>query len=175
MYIFQDWSANNSYKAKIILALFRLAQVISRRLLLKCLFFPYLVFYKCFVESLLCVELPWKMRLGRGARLYHGFGLVINPFAVIGDNCTLRHCTTIGNGGAGDRSPVIGNNVDIGCNVCIIGGLRIGDNVSIGAGTVVVKDIPDNAVVVGNPGRVVKMKTKAADVRVTAPLERETV
>ena len=57
------------------------------------------------------------------------------------------------------NAPIIGNNVNIGANVCIIGNIRIGNNVEIGAGTVVVKDIPDNTVVVGNPGRIIKFKT----------------
>lgn len=70
----------------------------------------------------------------------------------------IRCNTCIGGGFDGKNAPIIGNNVNIGANVCIIGGIRIGDNVDIGAGTVVVKDIPDNAVVVGNPGRIIRFK-----------------
>ena len=51
---------------------------------------------------------------------------------------------------------MIGNNVSLGCNVTIIGGVHIGNNVTIGAGAVVVKDVPDNAVVVGNPAKILK-------------------
>jgi putative colanic acid biosynthesis acetyltransferase WcaB len=71
----------------------------------------------------------------------------------------LRHSTTIGNldNGTGQNScPSIGNNVDIGSNVCIIGKVEIGDNVIIGAGSVVVKNIPSNCVVVGNPAKIIK-------------------
>lgn len=50
----------------------------------------------------------------------------------------------------------IGNNVSIGCNVCIIGSIRIGNNVKIGAGSVVIKDVPDNCVIAGNPAKVIK-------------------
>ena len=54
------------------------------------------------------------------------------------------------------KRPVIGNHVKMGCHVCILGGVHIGNNVTIGAGSVVVKDVPDNAVVVGNPARFIK-------------------
>jgi len=68
------------------------------------------------------------------------------------------HCTTIGKK-AGKR-PVIGDNVTIGCHACVIGGVHIGNNVTIGAGAVVVKDVPVNAIVAGNPARVIKYKNE---------------
>jgi putative colanic acid biosynthesis acetyltransferase WcaB len=79
----------------------------------------------------------------------------MNSEVVIGENCTLRHCTTIGhkqlkNGGF-SGSPVIGNNVDMGSNVCIIGKIHIGNNVKIGCGAVVTKSVGDNETAVGNP------------------------
>ncbi len=64
------------------------------------------------------------------------------------------HCTTLGVKGNG--RPVLGDNVQLGANVTIVGNVHIGNNVIIGAGTVVVKDIPDNTVAVGNPARVIK-------------------
>jgi putative colanic acid biosynthesis acetyltransferase WcaB len=88
--------------------------------------------------------------------------LVINLGVIIGDNCTLRNSTTIGNKKLADgtlsRAPRIGNNVDIGANVVIIGDIEIGDNVVIGAGSVVTKSIPANSVVVGNPARILEKK-----------------
>ena len=65
---------------------------------------------------------------------------------------------TLGNkvDGDNDNRPIIGDNVTLGVNVTIIGGVTIGNNVVIGAGSVVVKDIPDNCVAVGNPCRVIK-------------------
>ncbi len=156
-YIFQDWKANKSnFKGRLILLLFRIAQVISQNTLLKVIFFLYLILYIFLVEWLLGVELPWKTKVGKGTKLFHGHALVINPFSAIGDNCIIRHCTTIGNNGKNDDSPTIGNNVDIGSNVSIIGKIKIGDNVVIGSGTVVVKDVPSNCVVVGNPARIIK-------------------
>ena len=70
----------------------------------------------------------------------------------------MRHLTTLGNkvDGDNDNRTIIGDNVTLGVNVTIIGGVTIGNNVVIGAGSVVVKDIPDNCVAVGNPCRVIK-------------------
>jgi len=142
--------------------LFRLVSLINRSMIAKVIFILYLAFYHYYVEWVLGIELPRKLKVGRGLTLYHGQALVINQSVVIGDNCTLRNSTTIGHKKMADGSfgpcPRIGNNVDIGANVIIIGDIEIGDNVSIGAGTVVTKSIPANSVVVGNPARILEGK-----------------
>ncbi|WP_369892857.1 serine acetyltransferase [Bacteroides sp. AN502(2024)] len=96
-------------------------------------------------------------KIGEGAYFAHPFASEINANS-IGKNFSCRHLTTLGNKADGDNDnrPVIGDNVTLGVNVTIIGGVRIGNNVVIGAGSVVVKDIPDNSVAVGNPCRVIK-------------------
>lgn len=119
---------------------------------------PILVLYRVLVEWLLCVELPAKTQIGAGLKLYHGQALVVNDHARLGRDCTLRHCTTIGSKvlptGQEGPSPILGNRVDVGSNVVILGGVSIGDDVSIGAGSVVIHDVPERAVVAGNPASV---------------------
>lgn len=167
-YIFQDWNANRgNVKARIVLTMFRLVNAINHYMLLKIIFFPYLMFYRFFVEWSLGVELPRKLRVGKNLVFYHGQGLVVNFGTLIGENCVLRNGVTIGHKKLADGSvsicPQIGNNVDIGANVCIIGDITIGDNVTIGAGAVVVKSIPANSIAVGNPARILNSNAAQAD------------
>lgn len=80
-------------------------------------------------------------------RLPHGLnGIIVSHNAVIGENCTIFHQVTIGEGRGG--APVIGDNVLLGAGVKVIGGIRIGNNVRIGAGCVVMQDVPDNTTVI---------------------------
>lgn len=167
MYIFQDLKNNpKNIKAKIVLVLFRLAQLCRKSPKpIFILSIPYLIFYRIFVEWFLCVELPWSTKVGKGLCLFHGQSLVVNDGTIIGENCTLRHCTTIGNkqlpDGSFSKAPIIEDNVDIGSNVVILGSITIGEGSVIGAGSVVVKDIERYSLVVGNPARVIrKLKGK---------------
>jgi len=160
----QDWKVNaGNIKGRLVMLLFRLATLIRSKRLLCIVFCWYLFLYRFFVEWLLNIELHWNVRAGKGLCLMHGHGTVVNGSAVIGDNCTLRHLTTIGNkrmpDGSFGMAPMLGNNVDIGANSVILGNITIGDNVTIGAGSIVTKSIPADCVVAGNPAKIIKYKS----------------
>ena len=162
-YILQDWQVNTdtSFKSRFILLMFRLVQVLGRLpLFLSFVSIFFRAFYQVLVEWILGVELPWDTQVGNILKLQHGMALVVNHETIIGANCILRHSTTIGNkklsNGSYSQSPKIGNNVDIGANVVILGSISIGNNTVIGAGSIVVKDVPEGAVVAGNPARVIR-------------------
>lgn len=155
-FIFQDWTANRgNTKGRVFLILFRAANLCSRKKIYFYMGFPYLIFYKFFVEWWFCLEVPWNVRIGKNLAIYHGQSLIVHKNTIIGENCVLRHCTTIGNklkrDGTYSDAPIIGNNVDIGSNSCIVGDVQIKDNVKIGCGAVVLKDVGGNCIVVGNP------------------------
>ncbi len=158
--IFQDWGANTGNpKGRLVMLLFRTAHLLRQNLIVALLFFWYFILYRVMVEWFLCIELPWKTRIGPGFRVDHGQALVINDGTVFGANCTVRNSTTIGNkqlkDGTYSRAPRFGDRVNIGANAVIIGPISIGDDAVIGAGAVVVKDVPAKCVAVGNPARIV--------------------
>ena len=94
------------------------------------------------------IRIPFETKIGYGLYIGHGGPIVVSPSAVIGNNCNLSQFTTIGSNFG--QAATIGDNTYIGPNVCIVENVTIGSNVTIGAGSVVTKDIPDNATAVGN-------------------------
>ena len=98
-------------------------------------------------------------KLGRGLFIDHATGLVIGETTELGTNVTLYQGVTLGGTGKekGKRHPTIGNNVVISCGAKVLGSFKVGDNSKIGAGSVVLHEVPPNSVVVGIPGRVVAM------------------
>ena len=108
------------------------------------------------------IDIPADTKIGEGLKISHPNGIVINGNAILGKNVSIRCNTVIGGDFSGQNAPVIGDNVNIGANVCIIGNIHVGNNVDIGAGTVVVKDVPDDAIVVGNPSRIIRIKDDKA-------------
>lgn len=101
-------------------------------------------------------EISHHARIGPGLLLMHRHGVLIGP-AVIGKNCVIHQNVTIGQRVAGGDQgvPEIGNNVWIGPGAVITGSITVGDGVTISAGTILSKDVPERCLVAGNPGRVV--------------------
>ena len=102
--------------------------------------------------------------IGKGLFIDHGHGVVIGETAILGDNVTLYQGVTLGGTGKeqGKRHPTIGNNVMISAGAKVLGSFKIGDNSKIGAGSVVLKEVPPNSTVVGIPGKVVKRSSVKA-------------
>lgn len=99
------------------------------------------------------IEIHPGATIGKNLFIDHGTGVVIGETAIIGDNCTIYQGATLGGKGKqkSKRHPTIGNNVLIGAHCTILGNITIGDNARIGAGAVVLHDIPKNATAVGSP------------------------
>ncbi len=141
-------------RIKLVLLLYRLASYcINSNKIALVLLFPIYVLYRIYTEFLLGLELPPRIVAGPGLAIFHAQGLVVHGATKIGARCTLRQGVTIGNKknkhGMLSGCPVIGDDVDIGAGAVIIGDITIGNRVSIGACTVVTKNVPDDTIVVG--------------------------
>jgi serine O-acetyltransferase len=104
------------------------------------------------------VEIHPAAKIGTGFFIDHGMGVVVGETAEIGDYVTLFQGVTLGGTGKerGKRHPTLGNHVVVGAGAKILGGITIGDNVKIGANSVVLKNVPPNSTVIGVPGRMIK-------------------
>ena len=104
------------------------------------------------------IEIHPGAKIGKGLFIDHGAGVIIGETTIIGDNCTLYQGVTLGGTGKeqGKRHPTLGNNVMVSAGAKVLGSFTIGDNSKIGAGSVVLSEVPPNSTVVGVPGRVVK-------------------
>lgn len=123
-------------------------------------------FYKChlfFLARLISqiarfftgIEIHPGAKIGRRLFIDHGMGIVIGETATIGNDCTIYHGVTLGGTGKDKkkRHPDLGDNVLVGCGAKILGPIKIGDNVKIGANSVVLKDVQKNTTIVGIPGK----------------------
>lgn len=104
------------------------------------------------------IEIHPGAKIGKGLFIDHGHGVVIGETTIIGDNVTIYQGVTLGGTGkeCGKRHPTIEDNVMISVGAKILGSFTIGENSKIGAGSVVLEEVPPNSTVVGVPGRVVK-------------------
>ncbi|WP_448619344.1 serine O-acetyltransferase [Geodermatophilus sp. URMC 65] len=109
------------------------------------------------------IDVPYTTSIGSGFYIGHFGGIVVNERAVIGRNCNISQQVTLGQANRGRRKgyPVVGDDVYLGPGAKVVGAVRIGDDVAIGANCVVTEDVPDHAVVVGVPGRVISLDGSA--------------
>ena len=111
------------------------------------------------------IEIHPAAKIGRRLVIDHGTGIVIGATTEIGDDCLLYQGVTLGGTGKdkGKRHPTLGNNIMVGAGAKVLGPFKVGDNARIAANSVVLREVPENATVVGVPGRIVKISGEKLD------------
>jgi serine O-acetyltransferase len=117
------------------------------------------------------IEIHPGAKIGEGFFIDHGMGVVIGETAEIGDNCHLYQGVTLGGTSTKreKRHPTLRNNVQVGAGAKLIGAIEVGENAVIGAGSVVVTNVPPNATVVGVPGHIVAYRDPGSDTILRLP------
>ncbi len=139
--------ANGIYYSNLPLILRKLLQV-------------FLTLWQKWIEVTTGVCIPASVTIGHSFYIAHYGAIIMNRHAIFGSNCNISQGVTIGVSGRGENRgvPVIGNNVYIGVNAVIVGKIKVGNNVLIAANSLVNKDVPDNAVVMGVPAEIINYK-----------------
>ena len=111
------------------------------------------------------IEIHPGAKIGKRLVIDHGMGIVIGETAEIGDDCLIYHGVTLGGTGkdVGKRHPTLGNNVMVGSGAKVLRPFKVGDNARIAANSVVLREVPPNATVVGVPGRIVRLSGEKLD------------
>lgn len=140
----------------MLIHFYRLSHFIYK---LKIPIIPKLIYYFQYLAFNCAV--PAEVKIGKNTRFgYGGIAVVIHKRATIGENCVIGTSVTIGGRSKHYEVPIIGDNVKISTGAKILGPIRIGNNVIIGANSVVISDVPDNSVVAGVPGKIIKRNIK---------------
>lgn len=119
------------------------------------------LFFQNRISTVFGVDIHPAARIGQGIMIDHATGVVIGETCVIGNNVSIMQSVTLGGTGKehGDRHPKVGNGVLISCGAKILGNIFIGDGAKIGAGSVVLKDVPDHCTAAGVPAKIVGRPT----------------
>lgn len=164
-YVWDEVKIQPEYWSKRLMFIYRLGRINlyhSRNNTLREKFWRkvYLRFNRTQINGKLNSHVPASANIGVGTIIYHPYGVVINSQSVIGKNATLRHNVTIGNLGNGKKGcPVIGDRVNFGSGVAVIGPVVLGNNITIGVNSVVTKKFEmDNVILAGAPAKIVKNK-----------------
>lgn len=132
---------------------------------------PKLIYYLQYL--LFNCSVPASCELGKGTKFgYGGMAVIIHSRAKLGKDCIIGSCVTIGGKSGWYEVPNIGDNVQISSGAKILGPIRIGNNVIIGANSVVTKDVPDNCVVAGIPAKIIARNINLADYNGIMPKNR---
>ncbi len=155
-YVFQDWQTNaGSRKARFIVVFFRIVQFLGKKSrVTQLLCTPIFALYELLVVWILKVEIRYPTRVGSGLCLARCGVAIVHQSSLVGRNCTIGNCVTIGTKKGIHDCPTIGDNVTIGPNAVIIGSINIGDGATIEAGSVVTHDVSAGQTVGGNPATV---------------------
>ena len=145
-----QWSAQGFW-ALVVYRFGRWRYGVKPAVLRKFLSLIYRIAFKA-VQIVTGIELPCEVEIGRNFVIDHFGGIVISGYAKFGDNCRIRNGVVVGLQRVDQPiAPVIGDDVDIGAGAKVLGAIKVGNNVVIGANAVVIRDVPDNCVAVGVP------------------------
>ena len=148
-----DWGAQGFW-ALLVYRFGRWRYTVRPAILRKLLSVIYHVLYKL-IQIITGIELPCEVPIGRNFVIEHSGGIVISGFACFGDDCRIRNGVVVGLSRVDEPcAPQIGNDVDIGTGAKVLGNIRIGNGVRIGANAVVITDVPDDCLAVGVPAAI---------------------
>ncbi|MEI6117610.1 MAG: serine acetyltransferase [Burkholderiales bacterium] len=148
-----DWGAQGFW-ALLVYRFGRWRYTVRPAILRKLLSVIYHVLYKL-IQIITGIELPCEVPIGRNFVIEHSGGIVISGFASFGDDCRIRNGVVVGLSRVDEPcAPQIGNDVDIGTGAKVLGNIRIGNGVRIGANAVVIMDVPDDCLAVGVPAAI---------------------
>jgi len=146
----RDWGAQGFW-AMLVYRFGRWRYKVRPAPLRKLLSLIYKFLYK-FVQILTGIKLPCEVPVGKGFVIEHSGDIVVSGFASFGDHCRIRNGVVIGLARTEEPcAPQLGDDVDVGAGAKLLGNIRIGNHVRIGANAVVVTDVPDNCIAVGVP------------------------
>ncbi|MCW0219914.1 MAG: hypothetical protein OJI67_16435 [Prosthecobacter sp.] len=134
----------------------RICKSVRQKAILRYTIYPFLILWFLRLGRKFGIRIPLSCNVGDGLLIEHWGGIWVNPSVQIGRNCNIAHAVTLGWSGSETTkgAPIIGDNVFLGPGCAVIGRINIANHALISANSVILQDVPENAVVMGVPGRV---------------------